>query len=178
MVVYKFLKSVNEKIGNVLSGVNTVLLAVMTVIIFLQVIFRYVLKAPLSWSEELATYLFSIETFLGAATVLRSNKHVRVTAALTLIKNQTLRTAVDVLCDIVILALCLLLCLKGGQVVAKLMQISQTSPSMPWLKMAYVNLFVPLSMGLMVLIKAEAILGTILHAGADVENTVEGGNAA
>ena len=56
--------------------------------------------------------------------------------------------------------------------------ICDGSPSMPWLKMAYVNLFVPLSMGLMVLIKAEAILGTILHAGADVENTVEGGNAA
>lgn len=176
MGIYKFLKAVNEKIGNVLSGVNTVLLTVMTVIIFLQVIFRYVLKAPLSWSEEMATYLFSIETFLGAAMVLRANKHVRVTAALNLIKNQALRTAVDVLCDIVILVLCLLLCVKGGQVVAKLMQISQTSPSMPWLKMAYVNLFVPLSMGLMVLIKVESTLGAILHIDAKTKEATEGGN--
>ena len=52
------------------------------------------------------------------------------------------------------------------------MKISQVSPSMPWLKVAYVNVFIPVSMGLMVLIKMEAVLGKILNIG---EHYVEKG---
>ena len=83
-----------------------------------------------------------------------------------------MRTAIDVICDIVILVLCLMLCIEGGQVIARLMKISQVSPSMPWLKVAYVNVFIPVSMGLMVLIKMEAVLGKILNIG---EHYVEKG---
>ena len=85
MALYKALKAVNDRIGAMLGIINTIFLLMITVIIFAQVIFRYVLKAPLSWSEEFATYIFSIETFLGAAMVLRSDKHVRVTALLNTI---------------------------------------------------------------------------------------------
>ena len=172
MALYKALKAVNDRIGAMLGIINTIFLLMITVIIFAQVILRYVLKAPLSWSEEFATYIFSIETFLGAAMVLRSDKHVRVTALLNTIKNKRMRTAIDVICDIVILVLCLMLCIEGGQVIARLMKISQVSPSMPWLKVAYVNVFIPVSMGLMVLIKMEAVLGKILNIG---EHYVEKG---
>ena len=34
-----------------------VMLAVMSVVVFLQVIFRFVIKASLPWSEELSRYL-------------------------------------------------------------------------------------------------------------------------
>ncbi len=162
MAVYTVLKRINDAICVVLQTLITILLTAMTILIFLQVIFRYVLKAPLSWSEELATYLFSIGTFLGSALVLRKEKHVRVTAVLNAIKSDTAQKVILIICDIVVLLLCLLLCVKGGGVVARLMKISQTSPSMPWLKDAYVNIFVPISMGLMVLVKAESVLKKII----------------
>jgi len=50
----------------------------MTAIIFLQVIFRYFLLQSLSWSEEVARYLFVWLTFLGASVVARSRSHIMV----------------------------------------------------------------------------------------------------
>jgi len=43
--------------------------------IFLQVIFRYVIQAPLSWTEELARSLLIWLTFVGAALALREGGH-------------------------------------------------------------------------------------------------------
>ena len=163
MAFYKGIKGINETVATILSGINTVFLTMMAVLIFAQVVFRYILKSPLSWSEELATYLFSIETFLGAAMVLRSNKHVRVTAVLNLIRNNTAQKVILVIPHLLTLILCLLLCIEGSQIIARLMGISQTSPSMPWLKTSYIYVCVPISMGLMTLIKLESILKTVLN---------------
>ena len=53
---------------------------IMTIMIFLQVIFRYLLKAPLSFSEELARYMFVWSVAMGAALALRKRKHIGVEA--------------------------------------------------------------------------------------------------
>jgi TRAP-type C4-dicarboxylate transport system permease small subunit len=47
--------------------------------VFAQVIFRYVLKHPLPWSEELARYLMIWVACLAASEAYRENKHVGVT---------------------------------------------------------------------------------------------------
>lgn len=51
------------------------LVAVMTVVVFLQVVYRYVLMQPLHWSEELARYLFVWLSILGAALGLQKRGH-------------------------------------------------------------------------------------------------------
>ena len=43
----------------------------MTVIVFLQVVFRYLWDAPLGWSEEVSRFLFVWVTFLAAANLVR-----------------------------------------------------------------------------------------------------------
>ncbi len=48
----------------------------MVIVIFMQVIFRFILNDPLSWSEELARYLFVWITFLGAAICARDRGHI------------------------------------------------------------------------------------------------------
>ena len=47
--------------------------------LLLQVVFRYLLDAPLSWSEELATLLFVWAALLAAATAVRFNQNLRLT---------------------------------------------------------------------------------------------------
>ena len=42
----------------------------MTVIVFLQVVFRYIWDAPLGWSEEVSRFLFVWVTFLAAANLV------------------------------------------------------------------------------------------------------------
>ena len=51
------------------------MVAVMTVVVFLQVLYRYVLAEPLHWSEELARYLFVWLSILGATLALQKGGH-------------------------------------------------------------------------------------------------------
>ena len=51
------------------------LLGVMVIIVFTQVIFRFFIQQPLSWSEEVARYVFVWIIWIGAAVVVRENGH-------------------------------------------------------------------------------------------------------
>ena len=51
------------------------MVGVMTVVVFLQVVYRYVLTQPLHWSEELARYLFVWLSILGATLALQKRGH-------------------------------------------------------------------------------------------------------
>jgi TRAP-type C4-dicarboxylate transport system permease small subunit len=51
----------------------------MTLIVLLGVVFRYILKAPLPWSEELSRYLMVWAASLGAAVAFKEGSHVAVT---------------------------------------------------------------------------------------------------
>ncbi|MBW2128757.1 MAG: TRAP transporter small permease [Deltaproteobacteria bacterium] len=55
-----------------LAGLLT---AAMTVVVFLQVLFRYVFNAPLDWSEEMATFAFTWMALLGASVGLKGEEH-------------------------------------------------------------------------------------------------------
>jgi TRAP-type C4-dicarboxylate transport system permease small subunit len=44
----------------------------------LQVFFRYVLNAPLQWTEELARLMCVLTTYFGAVVVLLAREHIRV----------------------------------------------------------------------------------------------------
>ena len=51
------------------------LLAALTAVVFSQVISRYFLQAPLSWSEELARFLLMWLAMLSAAYAFRTKSH-------------------------------------------------------------------------------------------------------
>ncbi|MGH7357677.1 MAG: TRAP transporter small permease [Candidatus Rokuibacteriota bacterium] len=58
------------------------LLAAIFVIMILQIAFRYVLNAPLVWTEEAARYLYIWACYLGAAIALRRGSHIAITLVL------------------------------------------------------------------------------------------------
>ncbi|MCI6259704.1 TRAP transporter small permease [Pyramidobacter sp. SM-530-WT-4B] len=47
-------------------------------VIFIQVVMRYVFSNSLSWSEELARYVFIWQTWLGASYATRMHRHLRI----------------------------------------------------------------------------------------------------
>lgn len=74
------------KITNALNAINNIIIfifkylaisavAVMTLVIIIQVFFRYVLNNSLPWSEELARYLMVWMTFLALPVVSRLQQH-------------------------------------------------------------------------------------------------------
>lgn len=70
------------KFDNILSRIEAVVLIsivmIMTTVIFLQVVYRYILTQPLYWSEELARYLFVWLSIIGATLALQKRGHFRL----------------------------------------------------------------------------------------------------
>ncbi|HZK67066.1 MAG TPA: TRAP transporter small permease [Chloroflexota bacterium] len=65
--------------GRVVGGLTSIMLAITTVIIFLQVLFRYILSQPLHWTEETARFLFVWVALLGAAVAFKDRSHFTIT---------------------------------------------------------------------------------------------------
>ena len=66
---------IDELLAQLEATVLIMLVVAMTVVVFLQIFYRYVLTQPLYWSEELARYLFVWLSILGATLGLQRSGH-------------------------------------------------------------------------------------------------------
>lgn len=55
------------------------ILSAMAIVVFMQVLFRYVVYLPLFWTEEFARYCLIWASLLGAAVALKRKQHIAVT---------------------------------------------------------------------------------------------------
>jgi TRAP-type C4-dicarboxylate transport system permease small subunit len=72
-------KVVSDWAERLASAMGIALVAVMTFVVLLQVVFRYIVRAALPWPEELARSLLVWCAFVGASSALRVGEHVGVT---------------------------------------------------------------------------------------------------
>ena len=70
-----FLENISRTVDRWIMGMLFALGLSMTLVVALQVFFRYGLNRSLFWSEELARYLMVWLTFLGATTAYRRGVH-------------------------------------------------------------------------------------------------------
>ncbi len=74
--------SVLTKINNFILSIEEILLVVITVglclVIFVEVLARYIFFTSTAWAEELARYLFIILTFIGAAYACAHHDHIEI----------------------------------------------------------------------------------------------------
>ena len=75
----KFLRYLSDRVNSLAKGLLLLSACTMVTAVFMQIIFRYLLQLPLSWSEELARYSFMWTTFLGASVALRYNTLPNIT---------------------------------------------------------------------------------------------------
>jgi TRAP-type C4-dicarboxylate transport system permease small subunit len=68
--------------------------SVMLIIGFMQVFWRYVLQASLSWSEELLRYMYVWVIFLGVSLGIRKRIHVAIEAFITFLEGRVRYTFV------------------------------------------------------------------------------------
>lgn len=69
----KFLRFLNDHLEEYLL---VFLMVVEVVVVFAQVVTRYVFKSPLAWSEELARYMFIWLVWIGAAYATKMRKNI------------------------------------------------------------------------------------------------------
>lgn len=72
--IVKTIDVINKIVGLLLA----LMLGVMSILIILQVISRFVINFPLTWSEELSRYLMIYIVFLGASLAMRHNKLISI----------------------------------------------------------------------------------------------------
>lgn len=85
------------------KGAETIggfLMLAMTLIVFLQVVARYVVGHSLTWSEEMARYLFVYITFLGAGVLTYQKGHLFVEVIFNL-WPQKIQRIVQLIIDVI-----------------------------------------------------------------------------
>jgi len=129
-------------LGKVLQVLATVSLSLTVIITFLQVLFRYVFKSPISWSQEVLMISFVYSILFGAALAVKNKEHLTVDLFdnLSSIKEKILVVIEFIITGTVIL----ILLYFGWELVRANLESGQIVGILP-LKKAYVYLAIPLS---------------------------------
>ncbi|WFP17233.1 TRAP transporter small permease [Citricoccus muralis] len=114
--------SIEEYVGGALLGV-------MVVVIFLQVIARYVFGDSFSWSEELARYCFIWLIYFTLGAVVLKAQHVTVDAVISRLPANASRWWEQGI-QVVIFALNVLILIYGMILVVRMFSLGQTSSAL------------------------------------------------
>lgn len=140
----KLLKSLNK----VLFWISVSSMAVMLVLIFLQVITRYIFNHTFEWSEELARFLFVWVVFLGSALIMGEGGHLAVQLLPRKFTGRPLGHAMNLFINACSYAFILLLLVQGAKMTS--VMTFQTAPGLG-ISMSWVYAVIPLSACLMML---------------------------
>lgn len=91
-------------------------IAVMSVVVFVQVVFRFIVKSSLPWSEELSRYLQVYITFFGTAYGIQTGAHLGIEAFTHLLPKGG-RKVLAILVQIVSMLVCTLILKLGVDIV-------------------------------------------------------------
>lgn len=72
------MKRVRTFLDNIEENLLLFMLAILVIVIFLQVVMRYLFQNSLSWSEELGRYLFIWLTWMSTGYAVRQHRHLRI----------------------------------------------------------------------------------------------------
>lgn len=122
-------------------------LALMTVLVFVQIIMRYVFSNSLSWSEELAKYIFLWLSWIGASYAVKERAHFRVEMFANLLKGNP-RKYFEIGVLVVWFLFSFLLTWYGTSLVLFLIDTGQVSAAMR-LPMSFTYASVPVSCAFM-----------------------------
>jgi TRAP-type C4-dicarboxylate transport system permease small subunit len=129
----------------------------MTGIIFVQVILRYVFHSPFSWAEELARYLLIWITCLGSAYAIRDGMHISISYLQSKLKGSA-QTVVRMVIYVVTLGF-FIYCIKEG-LLFSFAQWTQRSTAMQ-IPMTVPYIAIPLGFAIMLLVALECLIDDI-----------------
>lgn len=129
-------------LDKLLRFLNVATLVILVLLVFWQVVTRYLLGEPSVWSEELASYGFAWATMLGATYVFGKREHMNVDVAVVKFSPE-IQKILAVLSEVLILLFAVTILIYGG-VQNTLLTIQQLSSSLP-VTMGYLYSIIPIS---------------------------------
>lgn len=120
----RFVKSLDKVVNEILGWVVITMLAVMSVVVFGQVVFRLI-HSTIPWSEELSKYLLIWSTFLGSALCVRRGALVGL-EVIFMVTPKALKRPITIVIQVLTAAFLVFLIVVGYQTAG--MVWAQTTP--------------------------------------------------
>ena len=147
--------------------VGSVTLSIFFFAVLAQMFCRYLGIVAL-WTEEVSTYSFIFTVFMGAAALVRENKHFAFTAIADGIKNPLVKKLIAILISAIVLVFAYYMFVYGKQLMNKFWNYKWVS--LPTMKRGYTWMCMPISAVSMMAFSAESIVKRVF-------DLVKGGKA-
>jgi TRAP-type C4-dicarboxylate transport system permease small subunit len=141
------LQKISDVLGRLLSIVVGAFLALMSVLMFAQVLGRFIFKNGLFWAEELSRFSMVTMVYLGAALACKYRDHIAVTVLEGMMKGPVLKIY-RILIALVSIGFLFILTYYGFGVLS--LVNSQRSANMQ-IPMSLVYVMIPLGAAIMIL---------------------------
>lgn len=115
--------------------------SVMAILVFINVIARFIFNSPLAVTDEMSCYLFVLMSFMGTAIAARRKAHLGLTIVTEHLKPETAKK-IQVLMYVISAVFCLLIVIFGIEMVMSQYAMGQQTATMQWPEWIY-GLFVP-----------------------------------
>ncbi len=131
-----------------LYWISVTSMMIMLLIIFFQVITRYIFGHSFEWSEEIARFLFVWVVFLGSALIMGESGHLAVRMLPERFKDTTFGFILEIFINVCSYVFILMLIVQGGKMTSTM--TFQTAPALG-ISMSWVYAIIPAS-GLLMLL--------------------------
>lgn len=156
---------VMNRVEYALGWVLVVLMSVMVVDVVWQVVSRFVLRAPSSFTEELAGFLLIWVGVLGAAYGFRTRSHLGIDLLVSRLRGVNRQTA-TILAHLFVAAFALSTMVIGGILLVRLaFQLNQISAALG-IRVGFVYLVLPIAGVLIVIFSLESTAKTLQRTDA------------
>ncbi len=110
--------------------ITAIALIVFTVVIFCNVVGRYVFQNSITWAEELSRYLNILLVFFALSAGIKSDSHIGVDVVETLLVPKRFHKWMDLIRFLITLVFCGITTWLGFELSMKIGRMKQTSPAM------------------------------------------------
>ena len=154
------MKSVLDKIEQIILTILAMLFAVMVIALFYQIVMRFVFENANAWSEELTRYSFIWMSMLGSSVATRRSRNMDVDFLVNLMPKP-LKTVNSVVTKTLIILFILVIIIYGISLVG--ITHKQLSAGLR-LPMSYMYAAVPVGGVLMLIFTIEVIINNIKNS--------------
>lgn len=158
-----FLKTVLDVLERITENIGAFLLAVMTLLIFLQVIIRFrLINSTIPWTEEIALMFLVWFGLTGAAIGIRKGSHIGVEFVMALFGSKT-QKVLNVFVGLLMIAFAIFLLIEGITLVQGTIDVFMSASLLS--RGLCVYLAVPISALLMLIYSLELIISQFVTGG-------------
>ncbi len=151
--------------NNFEEWISFFLFALLVVLIFLQVAFRFILNFSLDWTEEMSRYTFITLVYASAIVAVKRNRHLR-TEGLVQALPKDIKKWVSIFSDVIWLAFTLLMIRLSYTAAMTVLASGQVSPVLN-VTMGYMYAVVPIGFTLMSLRILQRVIRKIKDRNSD-----------